>query len=69
MHTGQNSIAPENSLPQVGQVRWGFVLMALAALHPQSEPKTAPRSIGPRRPLANYSPIPQTIACFINSSG
>jgi hypothetical protein len=27
MHTGQNSIAPENSLPQLGQVRWGSVLM------------------------------------------
>src|SRR5271165_3718922 len=27
MHTGQNSIAPENSLPQLGQVRWGSVVM------------------------------------------
>jgi hypothetical protein len=27
MQTGQNSIAPENSLPQLGQVRWGSVLM------------------------------------------
>jgi len=35
MHTGQNSIAPENSLPQLGQVRWGSLLMALAALQPQ----------------------------------
>jgi hypothetical protein len=32
MQTGQNSIAPENSLPQLGQVRWGFVLIVLAAL-------------------------------------
>jgi hypothetical protein len=32
MQTGQNSIAPENSLPQLGQVRWGFVLTVLAAL-------------------------------------
>jgi hypothetical protein len=23
MQTGQNSIAPESSLPQLGQVRWG----------------------------------------------
>jgi hypothetical protein len=66
--TGQNSIASENSLPQLGQVRLGSVL-ALTALQPQSEPKATPRSIGPRRPLGNYSPIPQTIACFINSSG
>src|SRR5206468_13084310 len=29
MHTGQNSIASENSLPQLGQVRRGSVLMAL----------------------------------------
>jgi hypothetical protein len=27
MQTGQNSIAPETSLPQLGQVRWGSVLM------------------------------------------
>jgi len=29
MQTGQNSIAPENSLPQLGQVRWGSVFMDL----------------------------------------
>jgi hypothetical protein len=44
MQTGQNSIAPENSLPQLGQVRWGSVLMDLTVLQPQSEPKTTPRS-------------------------
>ena len=27
MQTGQNSIAPENSLPQPGQVRWGSVFI------------------------------------------
>jgi hypothetical protein len=32
MQTGQNSIAPENSLPQLGQVRWGSVFMELTAL-------------------------------------
>jgi hypothetical protein len=31
MQTGQNSIAPENSLPQLGQVRWDSVLMDLPA--------------------------------------
>ena len=44
MQTGQNSIAPENSLPQLGQVRWGSVLMVLTALQPQPEPKATPRS-------------------------
>src|SRR6476646_9831520 len=44
MQTGQNSIAPENSLPQLGQVRWGSVIMALAALQPQPGPKATPRS-------------------------
>jgi len=44
MQTGQNSIAPENSLPQLGQVRWGSVLMALTALQPQPESKAKPRS-------------------------
>jgi hypothetical protein len=29
MQTGQNSIAPENSLPQLGQVRWDSVFMDL----------------------------------------
>jgi hypothetical protein len=32
MHTGQNAIAPESSLPQVGQVRRGCVLMALTVI-------------------------------------
>jgi hypothetical protein len=45
MHTGQNSIAPENSLPQLGQVRVSSVFMGLPALQPQSEPKETPRSI------------------------
>jgi hypothetical protein len=44
MHTGQNFIAPENSLPQLGQVRWNSVLMALTALQPQPEPKIKPRA-------------------------
>jgi hypothetical protein len=33
MQTGQNSIAPENSLPQLGQVRLGSVLMALTGVN------------------------------------
>ena len=44
MHTGQNSIAPERSLPQVGQVLLGSVLMDLTALQPQRERKATPRS-------------------------
>jgi hypothetical protein len=44
MHTGQNSIVPESSLPQLGQVRWGSVIMALAALQSHPEPKATPRS-------------------------
>jgi hypothetical protein len=45
MQTGQNSIAPENSLPQLGQVRLGSVLMALTALQLQFEPKPTAQSI------------------------
>ena len=37
MHTGQNSIAPENSLPQLGQVRWRSVFMDLTVLPWRSE--------------------------------
>jgi hypothetical protein len=44
MQTGQNSIAPENSLPQLGQVRLGSVLIGLTALQPHSERKAMPRS-------------------------
>src|SRR5262249_20282675 len=42
--TGQNSIAPENSLPQLRQVRWGSLLIGLTALQPQHKPKTTQRS-------------------------
>src|SRR4029077_2471969 len=35
--TGQNSIAPENSLPQLGQVRWGSALMGLTVLRMRSK--------------------------------
>jgi hypothetical protein len=44
MQTGQNSSVPENSLPQLGQVRWGFVIIALATLQSQPQPKATPRS-------------------------
>ena len=44
MQTGQNSIAPESSLPQLGQVCWRSALMVLTALQPQPEPKATPRS-------------------------
>jgi hypothetical protein len=52
MQTGQNSIAAENSLPQLGQVRWDSVPMFLTALHPQSEPKATP-------PCTEWSEIDQ----------
>ena len=42
--TGQNFIAPEISLPQLGQLRWGFVSMDLTVLGQQSEPETTPGS-------------------------
>jgi hypothetical protein len=41
MQTGQNSIAPENSLPQLGQARWGSALMALTALQPTTVHRVA----------------------------
>jgi hypothetical protein len=39
MQTGQNSIAPENSLPQSGQVRWCSVLMDLPVPWPHLSQK------------------------------
>jgi hypothetical protein len=60
MQTGQNSIAPENSLPQIEQVRWGSVLMGLTAFQPKATPRSSEwREIGQHGPLANCCPIPQ----------
>ena len=70
MQTGQNSIASENSLPQIGQMRWGSVFMDLTALWPQSEPKATPRStewgeIGQQRRLVNGRLSLSTVVCPI----
>jgi hypothetical protein len=43
MQTGQNSIAPESWLPQLGQVRLSSAFMGLTALLSQCEPKATPR--------------------------
>ena len=40
-----------DNLPQIGQVRWGCVLMDLTVLQPPSEPKATQRSTGPCRLL------------------
>jgi len=58
MHTGQNSIAPENSLPQLGQVRWSSVVIICP-------PVLSPRSFDawyetvPRPPLSKHNRVPQ----------
>ena len=67
MQTGQNSIAPENSLPQLGQVRWGFVLMGLTVLQSQPESKATPTSnecakSGQHVPWQIICPVSQAIA-------
>jgi hypothetical protein len=66
MHTGQNSIAPENSLPQLGQFRWNTVFMDLTAPKPQFEPKSRARStewckISLHGPLQSCCPSSQTL--------
>src|SRR6516165_8871874 len=68
MQTGQNSIAPENSLPQLGQVRLVSVLIVLDALQLQPQPTATPPSHRvvrnrPAWPLANCCPAAQAIAC------
>ena len=68
MQTGQNSVAPESSLPQLGQVRWGSVIMALAALQPKPESKAPPRSVVPNRPaqrMAYCCSVARAIARFV----
>jgi hypothetical protein len=52
MHTGQDSIAPENSLPQRGQVRWDSVFMDLTILPRRLK---LPNEHGfPRQPAAGW---------------
>src|SRR5208283_229388 len=62
VHTGQNSMAPESSVPQLGQVRLGSLFMGLPTLQPQSERKATPRStewreIGRHRPWQTVVPL------------
>jgi len=69
MQTGQNSIAPESSLPQLGQVRLSSVFMGLPALQPQSEPKSNTTltewcEIVQRHPLANDGPASIASLCI-----
>jgi len=68
MHTGQNSIAPESSLPQLGQLRLGSALTALTALPSHSEANATQQSHRavrkrPAKRLANFCPVAQAIAC------
>jgi len=70
MQTGQNSIAPENSLPQLGQVRWDSLFMLLIALQPQPEPKATPRPhrvvrIRPAQRLAYRCPVARVFTCRV----
>ena len=54
MHTGQNSTAPENSFPQLGQTRLSSVFMGLTALRMQPGRRKAHES--PRRSLPDLTP-------------
>ena len=54
MHTGQNSIAPENSFPQLGQTRLSSVFMGLTALRMQRALRKEHES--PRRSLPDRTP-------------
>src|SRR6516164_10408069 len=70
MQTGQNSIAPENSLLQLGQVRWGSLLMALTALQSPPRPAAIPRSHQvvrnwPARPPSSCCPVARAISCCV----
>jgi hypothetical protein len=58
MHSGQNSIASESSLPQLGQVRWRSVLMVLTALQPKATPRsTESRKNGQNCPFQTVIPF------------
>jgi len=75
MQTGQNSIASENSLPQLGQVRWGSALMDLPVLR-RSDPKTTPRSTewcesgqhGPWQTVVPFHKLVCSIICAASSN-
>jgi hypothetical protein len=60
MHTGQNSTAPENSLPQLGQTRLSSVFMDLTALRMQPrrcKESNAWRESSPRISLADHGRV------------
>ena len=67
IQTGQNSSVPENSLPQLGQVRLVCVLIVLDVLQRQPQPTAKPPAHRvvrnrPARPLANCCHVPQAVA-------
>jgi hypothetical protein len=56
-------------IPQLGQVRWGSVLMDLTVLWPQIESKATPQSaewceIGQRHPRPNDGPASIASLCI-----
>jgi hypothetical protein len=62
MQTGQNSIAPKNSLPQLGQVRWGSVVMVLTVVQPKATRRSTEWcETGQHGSLANCCPVSQAI--------
>jgi hypothetical protein len=62
MQTGQNSITPESSLPQLGQVRWGSVRMGLTSL--QRRPRSTARQRSTKRREIGQHGSWQTIVPF-----
>jgi hypothetical protein len=71
MQTGQNSTAPENSLPQLRQVRWSSVFIVLTALQPQFEPKPPARSteqceIGLHGPWQSFVPFHKQLRAHLS---
>ena len=71
MQTGQNSIVPEKSLPQLAQVRWDSLLMFLTAFQPQPETnnRASSSSAEPSSNIASGSPLggPLWMMCQISS--
>jgi hypothetical protein len=60
MQTGQNSIAPDNALPQIEQIRLSSVFMGLTALQLRSEP---------HHPSADRGRVPQELRVPLTITG
>src|SRR5277367_200484 len=68
MQTGQNSIAPENSLPQIEQVRSGSVLMGPEQSYGRYLFRESHQATGSYKNGARFPSRPRPFRCLVASA-